>query len=75
MMAPGDTMSDDLTQAQRALNTARLRQRRRAMGPPLDQTDADLTVISEVGPSRLAEIEAFIRDAAGQLGVDLLRAE
>lgn len=67
-------MSDDLT-AQRALDAARARRRRAALGPPLDQSDADLTARSEVGPDRLAEIEAFVRDASGQAGVDMLRAE
>lgn len=68
-------MPDDTPEAaQRALNAARDRQRRLRMGPPLSQTDDDLTTLSAVGPADLGSIEAFIRDAAGQAGADLFRA-
>lgn len=56
------------------LSTARERRRRAALGPPLAMTDADLAVLTNVGPTDQAEVEAFVRDAAGQRGVDLLRA-
>lgn len=68
-------MSDDAEAAQAALNAARGRTRRASLGPPLQQTDADLTTLSEVGPHDLAAAEAFIRDAGGQFGADLFRAE
>ena len=68
-------MPDDLTTAQRRLNAARARRRRAALGPPLQQSESDLTTLSAVGPADLGSIEAFIRDAAGQAGVDLFRAE
>lgn len=64
-------MPDD---PQRALDEARDKARRKAMGPPLNQSDTDLEARSKVGPERMAEIEAFVRDAAGQAGVDMLRA-
>jgi hypothetical protein len=63
-----------LTAAQKRLNAAREKQRRLALGPPLNQSEADLTARAQTGPERLAEIEAFVRDAAGQVGVDMLRA-
>lgn len=67
-------MPDDVTDEQRRLNAARARKRRQALGPPLDQTDADLDAIAQAGPSDLGSVESFIRDAAGQAGVDLFRA-
>lgn len=67
-------MASNLSSAQKRLNAAESRKRRQDLGPTLDQSDADLTARAEVGPERLPEIEAFIRDAAGQFGVDLLRA-
>jgi hypothetical protein len=68
-------MSDEAADAQRALNAARDRRRRAAMGPVLQQSDADLDALSQVGPHDLGAVEAFIREAAGQVGVDLFRAE
>lgn len=68
-------MSDDPEAAQRALDAARSRRRRAALGPPLSQTDADLLALSALGPSDLGSIEAFIRDASGQTGADLFGAE
>ncbi len=68
-------MSDDpLASAQRALDAARERKRRAALGPPLNQTEADLATFSNVGPADAALAEAFVRDAAGQFGVDLWNA-
>jgi hypothetical protein len=67
--------SKKLTEAQLALSAAQARQRRAALGPPLSQTDADLLALAEVSPHDLTEMEAFVRDAAGQFGVDLLRAK
>lgn len=68
-------MSDDLESAQRRLNTARERRRRLALGPPLGQSDADLDLIAQAGPQDMAAIEAFVRDAAGTVGVAMFRAE
>jgi hypothetical protein len=68
-------MPDDLDNAQRSLNAARARARRAKAGPPLVQTDSDLDALSAVTPALLAEVEAFTRDAVGQFGVDLIRAE
>lgn len=68
-------MPDDAEQAQRRLDAARTRRRRAAAGPPLRQTDADLDTLAEVGPHDLGVVEAFLRDSAGQLAVDLFRAE
>jgi hypothetical protein len=65
---------DDAEAAQLALNAARGRRRRAALGPPLAQDDAALDVLAEAGPHDLCGVEAFVRDAAGQRGVDLLRA-
>jgi hypothetical protein len=64
----------DLNASQQRLNAARARKRRLALGPVLNQSEADLDARSQTGPERLAEIEAFVRDAAGQTGVDMLRA-
>lgn len=69
-------MPDDTPEAaQQALDAARDRKRRAAMGPPLSQSDDDLTLLAEAGPHDLGAVEAFIRDAAGQRGVDLFRAK
>lgn len=68
-------MPDDAEAAQRALNAARARKRRRDLGPPLSADDATLDTLSQVGPESLSEVEAYIRDAAGQRGVDLFRAK
>jgi hypothetical protein len=67
-------VSDDAADAQRALNAARDKARRAAMGPPLGQSDDDLRLLADAGPHDLGAVEAFIRDAAGQRGVDLFRA-
>lgn len=67
-------MSDDTEVAQRALNAARGRRRRAALGPVLAQDDAALDALSTVGPHDLPAVEAFCRDSAGQFGVDLFRA-
>lgn len=64
----------DLDTEQKRLNAARDKARRAALGPPLDQSDEDLAKLARSGPERMAEIEAFVRDAAGQEGVDMLRA-
>lgn len=66
---------DDLSQAQRRLNAARARKRRADLGPPLDLDDAALDTLSTVGPHDMASVEAFIRDAAGEVGVAMFRAK
>jgi hypothetical protein len=68
-------MPSKLTAAQQRLTAARARQRRLALGPPLQQTAATLDVLSQVSEHDLGAVEAFVRDAAGQLAVDLLRAK
>lgn len=75
MTMGGARMPDALSAAQKRLNAARDKARRAAMGPPLGQTDADLDALAKSGPERMAEIEAFIRDAAGETGVAMLRAK
>lgn len=67
-------VSKAVAAAQRRLDAARDRKRRAALGPVLQQTDADLDRLAAVGPHDIGSIEAFVRDAAGQRGVDLLRA-
>lgn len=67
-------MPRDLTAAQKRLNAARERKRRADLGPPLAQSDADLDVLTNVGPTDQAEVAAFVRAVAGQRGVDLLEA-
>ena len=67
-------MPSKLAQAQRRLTTAKARQRRAALGPPLDVTDQQLDAMAVVGPSDVPAAEAFSRDAAGQKAVDLMRA-
>lgn len=68
-------MSDDTPEAaQRALDAARSRRRRASLGPPLNQDDATLDALSQVSEHDIAAVESFVRDSAGQLGVDLLRA-
>lgn len=68
-------MPDQVAAAQARLKAAQDRARRKAMGPPLKTTDADLDALAQVGPADVGEIEAFIREAAGQAGVDLLNAK
>jgi hypothetical protein len=68
-------VSDALVAASKRLAAARARQRRQKAGPPLNQSEADLNAQSTVGPADMASVEAFIRDAAGQIGVDLFRAK
>jgi hypothetical protein len=63
-----------LTAAQQRLTAARARQRRLALEPPLQQAPATLDVLSQVSEHDLPLVEAFCRDSAGQLAVDLLRA-
>lgn len=67
--------SAKLAAAQKRLNAAQNRQRRRQAGPPLRLTDADLDALATVGPEMQAQVEAYVRQAAGQVGVDLLRAQ
>lgn len=68
-------MPDDLADAQARLNAARSRQRRRKAGPPLSVDDASLDVLATVYPADLSAVEAFLRDAAGEVGVAMFRAE
>ena len=64
----------ELDATQRRLTAKRARNRRAALGPPLSQSDEDLARLAKSGPERMAEIEAFVRDAAGEDGVAMLRA-
>lgn len=64
----------DLIAAQARLSAARARQRRLALGPPLALTDADLDVLTNVGPTDQAEAAAFVRAVAGRKAVDMLEA-
>lgn len=65
----------DVTAAAKRLAAAKARAKRKAMGPPLGSSDADLDALAQVGPADVGEIEAFIRQSAGQLGVDLFNAK
>lgn len=67
-------MPERIRAAMRRLEVARQRRRRAALGPPLAQDDAALDAQAQVGQNDMAEVEAFVRDAAGQRGVDLVRA-
>lgn len=67
-------MADALTASQQRLNAARAKRRRAKLGPVLNQSEADLDARAQTGPDHLAEIEMFVRDAAGQQGVAMLRA-
>lgn len=67
-------MPSSLTAAQQRLNAARERRRRQALGPPLALSDADLLVLSTVGPTDQPEATAFARDVSGQLAVNMLEA-
>lgn len=69
----GATMT--LSDAQKRLTARQDAARRAALGPPLDHDDAALSRLARVGPERLAEVEAFVRETAGERGVALLRAE
>jgi hypothetical protein len=68
-------VSDALAAASKRLAAARARQRRQKAGPPLNQDEAALDALSTVSSADLPAVESFIRDAAGQLGVDLFRAK
>jgi hypothetical protein len=68
-------MPSTLAQAQKRLSTAKARQRRAALGPPLDVTDQQLDALATVGEADVPAAEAFSRDAAGQKAVDLIRAD
>jgi hypothetical protein len=67
-------MPSKLTAAQIRLSAAKARQRRLAAGPPLSQPPATLDMLSQVSEHDLPMVEAFVRDAAGPSGVDLLGA-
>jgi hypothetical protein len=45
------------------------------MGKPLDLTDEDLANLATVGTEVLPEAEAYVRQTAGQDGLDLFDAE
>lgn len=66
-------MATSLSTAQRRLNAQRAKNRRAALGPPLALSDADMTVLSNVGPSDQAEVMAFVRSVAPR-GVAMLEA-
>jgi len=66
----------DLNAAQRRLTAAQARKRRQQLGPPLQGLDdAALDALSAVSAVDMVTVEAMVRDAAGQRGVDLLRAK
>lgn len=69
-------MTDDkVAAAARKLAAAKDRARRKAMGPPLPSVSEDeLTALAAVGPEDAGEIETFIRQSAGPLGVALFNA-
>lgn len=67
-------MPSPLTAAMRKLAAARAAQRRAALGPPLALSEADMTVLTNVGPTDRPEVTAFVRAVAGQRGVDMLEA-
>lgn len=63
-----------LSDAQRRLTAAQAKRRRQELGPPLALSDADMTVLTNVGPTDQPEVEAFVRATAGQRGVDMLES-
>lgn len=63
-----------LNASQRRLDAARATQRRIALGPPLALSDADMTVLTNVGSSDQPEAQAFARDTAGERAVQMLEA-
>lgn len=67
-------MPSPLTAAQRRLTAQQAKTRRAALGPPLTLSEADMTVLSNVGPTDQPETTAFVRAVAGQRGVDMLEA-
>lgn len=66
---------DALRAAERALRAAQDKKKRRQMGKPLDLTDDDLTSLAAVGIEALPEAEAYVRQLAGEDGIDLLEAD
>jgi hypothetical protein len=58
----------DLTAAQRRLNRARDRARRKALGPSLAWDDAVLDQLSAVGPADIESAAALWRREAAALG-------
>lgn len=68
-------MPSDLTLSQRRLAAAQSKRARQALGPPLVLSDADMTVLTNVGPTDQPEAQAFAWAAAGQPALDMMRAE
>lgn len=66
-------MPSPLTAAQRRLNAQREKNRRAALGPPLDQSAAVLDAKAETGPNDMPETIAFVRSVAPR-GVAMLEA-
>lgn len=67
-------MPSDLTASMRRLNAARAKRQRQEIGPPLALSDADMTVLTNVGPTDQPEVTAFVRAVAGERGVAFLEA-
>ena len=63
-----------LTLSQLRLTAAEARRRRSALGPPLALSDADMAVLTNVGPTDQPEVTAYVRATAGERGVALLEA-
>jgi hypothetical protein len=65
-----------ITEAQRRLNAARERAVRAALGPPLRLTNLQRDTLAAGGLSNelLPEVEAYVRDAAGAVGVAMVQA-
>lgn len=63
-----------LSDAQRRLTAAQAKRRRQELGPPLTLSDADMNVLTNVGPTDQAEVTAYVRATAGERGVALLEA-
>lgn len=68
-------MADAVIAAQKRLNAAADRKRRRAMGPPLALSDAALDALAAVGPQDEPSASALWRRANPSTAGDLLDAE
>ena len=67
-------MPSRLMLAERRLRAAQAKRARQELGPPLVLTDADMSVLTNVGPTDQPETTAYVRATAGQKGVDMLEA-
>jgi hypothetical protein len=66
-------MPSPLNASMKRLSTAQARKRRQDLGPPLALSDADMTVLSNVGPTDQGLVTAFVRSVAPR-GVAMLEA-